>query len=118
MNRDGFLLIVTVLVCLFSGYFAGRSDENNITTDRSRIVIDSMASIIQKKDSLILSKEDEYKKSKKTDSVSIFNINRSIKNLYYEIKQQNEATYSVSDSLFAGYVDSLRSARGFYKIQY
>lgn len=116
--KDSYLLIVAIMICLLAGYFAGRSDADVITSDRSRIVLDSMKTLIDKKDSLIIKKEEEYSERKKADSISLFNINRSIKNVYYEIKKQSNITYSISDSLFGRYVDSIRSARGFYKIQY
>lgn len=116
--KDSYLLIVVIMICLLAGYFAGRSDADSVSEDRSRIVIDSMRTIIEKKDSLITKKEEEYSEKKKSDSISLFNINRSIKNMYYEIKKQSNRTYSVSDSLFSSYVDSIRSAKGFGKVQY
>ena len=118
MNREGALLIFAVIACLLCGYFAGRSDQKGLTQDRSRIVMDSMKILIDRKDSLLTKKQEEYENKKSSDSVSLYKINRSIKNLYYEIKQQSENTYFVRDSLFSDYVDSIRTAKGFNRIQY
>ena len=118
MNRDSLLLILIVIGCLLAGYFAGRSDESVITKNQSRIVMDSMKTLIDRIDSILTKKQEEWENQKASDSVSLYKINRSIKNLYYEVKQQSEITYLVSDSLFSRYVDSIRTAKGFNRIQY
>lgn len=114
------ILFTLVLFIMLAGaiYFTGKNKEKEEKPDRTKIVLDSCKRIIDRKDSIILAKEERYSEKKKADSITLFSINKSIKNVYYELKKQNEVTYSLNDSLFMRFVDSIRSAKGFYRLQY
>jgi len=79
---------------------------------------DSLVNILKQKDSVLNLKETLYNDKKAIDSIQLNSINNSIKNLRYEIKKQSNQVYSTPDSLFQQYIDSIRTAKGFYQIQY
>jgi predicted Holliday junction resolvase-like endonuclease len=79
---------------------------------------DSLVNVLKQKDSVLNLKETLYNDKKTTDSIQLNSINNSIKNLRYEIKKQSNQVYSTPDSLFQQYIDSIRTAKGFNKIQY
>ena len=79
---------------------------------------DSLVNVLKQKDSVLNLKETLYNDKKATDSIQLNSINNSIKNLRYEIKKQSNQVYSTPDSLFQQYIDSIRTTKGFYKIQY
>jgi hypothetical protein len=79
---------------------------------------DSLVNVLKQKDSALNLKETLYNDKKATDSIQLNSINNSIKNLRYEIKKQSNQVYSTPDSLFQQYIDSIRAAKGFNKIQY
>ena len=79
---------------------------------------DSLVNVLKQKDSVLNLKETLYNDKKAIDSIQLNSISNSIKNLRYEIKKQSNQVYSTPDSLFQQYIDSIRTAKGFYQIQY
>jgi flagellar basal body-associated protein FliL len=106
-----FLVVGTCLV-LWTG-FSKYENSHNL-----KQINDSLVNVLKQKDSVLNLKETLYNDKKATDSIQLNSINNSIKNLRYEIKKQSNQVYSTPDSLFQQYIDSIRTAKGFYKIQY
>ena len=88
------------------------------TSPNLKQINDSLVNVLKQKDSVLNLKETLYNDKKETDSIQLNSINNSIKNLRYEIKKQSNQVYSTPDSLFQQYIDSIRTAKGFNKIQY
>jgi hypothetical protein len=115
LNKINFGLLIFLiggLVYLFLTY-----PKTNLEPNLKQIN-DSLVNVLKQKDSILNLKETLYNDKKATDSIQLNSINNSIKNLRYEIKKQSNQVYSTPDSLFQQYIDSIRTAKGFNKIQY
>ena len=109
-----------ILLCLFGAslMFILTKLKQSENKPNLKQINDSLVNVLKQKDSILNLKETLYNDKKATDSIQLNSINNSIKNLRYEIKKQSNQVYSTPDSLFQQYIDSIRTAKGFYKIQY
>jgi hypothetical protein len=116
-KREKELIILCVIFCVLTFYFMFNPLETQNKPNLKQIN-DSLVNVLKQKDSILNLKETLYNDKKATDSIQLNSINNSIKNLRYEIKKQSNKVYSTPDSLFQQYIDSIRTAKGFYQIQY
>ena len=109
-----FLALTTMLVFI-AIWFNYSYTENKPNLKR---INDSLVNVLKQKDSVLNLKETLYNDKKATDSIQLNLINKTVKKLQHEIKKQSNQVYSTPDSLFQQYIDSIRTAKGFYQIQY
>lgn len=79
---------------------------------------DSLVHELSVKDSLLEIKEAKYIEESKKDSIKLQSIHQSINNLFHEINKQTRQNYFIPDSMYQFYIDSIRTNKGFYKIQH
>ena len=106
-----FIIIILVNIFNLVGYFFVKSPVQNNNK------LDSLNAVLTYKDSIISYKDKEVNTLIQSDSIRMNIINKSINQIKNEIKKNSSKTFTVSDSNFQEYVDSLR-AKGFNKIQH
>jgi len=107
-----FLLLLLIVLC-GSSYYIGKSEipiQHNTN-------LDSLNAVLTYKDSIITYKDKEVNTLIQSDSIRMNIINKSINQIKNEIKKNSSKTFTIADSNFQQYIDSLRT-KGFSKIQH
>jgi len=114
------LLIFTISIALFisSSMKIKYIEEYTKKENSLKEINDSLVKELSSKNKYIELQDSIYSMTKSKDSVKLYSIDKSIKTIYHELKNQTHHTFSIPDSSFSAYIHSIRANGGFYKIQY
>jgi len=113
--KNHIIVIVFIILLISIGYVIGHYSVKSPVQNNSKL--DSLNNILTYKDSIISYKDKEVNTLIQSDSIRMNIINKSINQIKNEIKKNSSKTFTVADSNFQQYVDSIR-AKGFNKIQH
>jgi len=111
--KNNIIIIAFIILLISISYYIGKGDKPKQNNNK----LDSLNNILTYKDSIISYKDKEVNTLIQSDSIRMNIINKSINQIKNEIKKNSSKTFTIADSNFQQYIDSIR-AKGFYKIQH